>query len=381
MQLTRRPGTQHRLPHAARPRRRHVPVGHRPRQRARRDADAARRGRPGRASRPSRPSGPSAARCSSTPRQIRPVGVGELLARRRAPQARCSPPRACSTPSASGRCRSCPARVGLICGRASAAEKDVVENARRRWPAVRFEIREVAVQGADAVTEVIAALQRARPRPGRRRHRHRPRRRVGRGPAAVQQRDPGPRRRRRAAPPSSAPSATTSTPRCSTSSPTWRASTPTDAGQAGGARRRPSSAPRRRQPRDRLRRAVGTRVASERRTWRPCVSRPVMADPAAMIDARRQELDALTDARPPPRRWPRVHRAADQIAAPAARRSRALSPAVHPRARLCRGAAPRRPRGHGPGATSTVGRAAAGAGRPRRLRRAPGRLSPGAEAG
>ena len=52
-----------------------------------------------------------------------------------------------------------PNKVGLICGRNSAAEKDVVENARRRWPAVEFEIREVAVQGAAAVIEVSAALR------------------------------------------------------------------------------------------------------------------------------------------------------------------------------------------------------------------------------
>src|SRR5699024_11321302 len=52
-----------------------------------------------------------------------------------------------------------PRTVGLICGRESAAERDVVVNARRRWPAVRFEIREVAVQGAKAVREVSAALR------------------------------------------------------------------------------------------------------------------------------------------------------------------------------------------------------------------------------
>lgn len=52
-----------------------------------------------------------------------------------------------------------PRRVGLICGRNSAAEKDVVENAKRRWPAVAFEIREVAVQGSAAVIEVSAALR------------------------------------------------------------------------------------------------------------------------------------------------------------------------------------------------------------------------------
>jgi exodeoxyribonuclease VII large subunit len=46
----------------------------------------------------------------------------------------------------------------LICGRNTDAEKDVVENARRRWPSVQFEIREVAVQGAAAVVEVSEAL-------------------------------------------------------------------------------------------------------------------------------------------------------------------------------------------------------------------------------
>jgi len=52
-----------------------------------------------------------------------------------------------------------PRKIGLICGRASAAEHDVVENAKRRWPAVLFEIREVAVQGGNAVVEVSAALR------------------------------------------------------------------------------------------------------------------------------------------------------------------------------------------------------------------------------
>src|SRR5690606_30427818 len=52
-----------------------------------------------------------------------------------------------------------PRVVGLVCGRASAAERDVVENARRRWPAVRFDIRAVAVQGPNAVTEVIDAVR------------------------------------------------------------------------------------------------------------------------------------------------------------------------------------------------------------------------------
>ncbi len=52
-----------------------------------------------------------------------------------------------------------PRTVGLITGRASAAERDVVENARRRWPAVPITLREVAVQGPLAVTQVMDALR------------------------------------------------------------------------------------------------------------------------------------------------------------------------------------------------------------------------------
>ncbi|WP_407344358.1 exodeoxyribonuclease VII large subunit [Pengzhenrongella phosphoraccumulans] len=51
-----------------------------------------------------------------------------------------------------------PAVVGLICGRESKAEHDVVVNAQARWPQVRFEIREVAVQGVGAVPQVSAAI-------------------------------------------------------------------------------------------------------------------------------------------------------------------------------------------------------------------------------
>lgn len=52
-----------------------------------------------------------------------------------------------------------PRSVGLITGRGSAAERDVVQNARRRWPAVRFEVRQVPMQGRDCVGGVRAALR------------------------------------------------------------------------------------------------------------------------------------------------------------------------------------------------------------------------------
>ncbi|MEX3609459.1 exodeoxyribonuclease VII large subunit [Rothia sp. LK2588] len=51
-----------------------------------------------------------------------------------------------------------PHRVGLITGRNSDAEKDVIRNASLRWPSVEFEVREVAVQGVNALREVTETL-------------------------------------------------------------------------------------------------------------------------------------------------------------------------------------------------------------------------------
>ena len=91
-------------------------------------------------------------------KEIRQVGVGELLARLEALKEKLAleglfnADRKIALPRL-------PRTVGLICGRNTDAEKDVVENARRRWPAVQFEIREVAVQGAGAVVEVSQALR------------------------------------------------------------------------------------------------------------------------------------------------------------------------------------------------------------------------------
>jgi exodeoxyribonuclease VII large subunit len=95
---------------------------------------------------------------SMSVKEIRQVGVGELLARLEllkstlADEGLFDLERKKALPFL-------PKKVGLLCGRNSDAEKDVVENAKRRWPAVEFEIREVAVQGAAAVVEVCAALR------------------------------------------------------------------------------------------------------------------------------------------------------------------------------------------------------------------------------
>ena len=89
--------------------------------------------------------------------EIRAVGVGELLARverlRQLLKAEglFDPSRKRSPPFL-------PAGVGLITGRGSAAEHDVLSNARLRWPAVRFEVRNVPVQGSAAVPQILEAL-------------------------------------------------------------------------------------------------------------------------------------------------------------------------------------------------------------------------------
>jgi exodeoxyribonuclease VII large subunit len=91
-------------------------------------------------------------------KEIRQVGVGELLARLEALKEKLAIEGLFSA-ERKAKLPLLPRTVGLICGRNTDAEKDVVENARRRWPAVQFEIREVAVQGAAAVLEVSTALR------------------------------------------------------------------------------------------------------------------------------------------------------------------------------------------------------------------------------
>jgi exodeoxyribonuclease VII large subunit len=51
-----------------------------------------------------------------------------------------------------------PTRIGLITGADSDAEKDVLKNARLRWPAAVFEVRHTPVQGPETASRVIAAL-------------------------------------------------------------------------------------------------------------------------------------------------------------------------------------------------------------------------------
>lgn len=89
--------------------------------------------------------------------EIRAVGIGQLLARierlRRllAAEGLFEPARKRPLPFL-------PNKVGLITGRASAAEHDVLTNAAARWPAVRFRVVNVATQGVLAVPEILMAL-------------------------------------------------------------------------------------------------------------------------------------------------------------------------------------------------------------------------------
>ena len=91
--------------------------------------------------------------------EMRQVGLGELLARLEALRKLL----AAEGLFAADRKRPLPflpRTIGLITGRASAAERDIVENARRRLPGARFRLENVATQGATAVNEIIDALER-----------------------------------------------------------------------------------------------------------------------------------------------------------------------------------------------------------------------------
>lgn len=89
--------------------------------------------------------------------EVRAVGLGELLAQ----LARLKELLASEGLFAVERKRPLPflpRSIGLICGRASDAMHDVMVNARERWPGMAFEVREVPVQGTEAVSSVIDAL-------------------------------------------------------------------------------------------------------------------------------------------------------------------------------------------------------------------------------
>lgn len=90
--------------------------------------------------------------------EMRPVGIGELLARverlRRtlAEEGLFAPERKTALPVL-------PQRIGLVTGRNSDAMHDVQRNVWLRWPGAQFEVVHAAMQGPQAGTEVSAALE------------------------------------------------------------------------------------------------------------------------------------------------------------------------------------------------------------------------------
>jgi exodeoxyribonuclease VII large subunit len=255
--------------------------------------------------------------------EIRPVGVGELLARIE----RLKRVLAAEGLFAADRKRALPflpGVVGLVCGRGSAAERDVMENAKRRWPAVQFRIEAVAVQGPYAVTEVVKALQALDADP------HVDVIIVARGGGSVEDLLPfSDESLLRAASACRTPivSAIGHEP----DSPLLdlvadvRASTPTDAGKlivpdVTDEQRRISLL------RDRAFRYVTTRVDREQDALRSLLARPVLATPERDIDRRAKEVgDLMSRARRS--LAASLDRAADDVTHLLAR-VRALSPAA-----------------------------------------------------
>jgi exodeoxyribonuclease VII large subunit len=90
--------------------------------------------------------------------EIRAVGIGELLARidrlRKLLDAE-----GLFDPRLKRPIPFLPNTIGLITGRASHAERDVISVAKDRWPAVSFAVRNTAVQGTNTVPQVVDALR------------------------------------------------------------------------------------------------------------------------------------------------------------------------------------------------------------------------------
>lgn len=92
-------------------------------------------------------------------RDIRMVGLGELLARlERRRQLLAA--EGLFAPDLKRALPFLPGRIGLVTAPGSAAERDVLENARRRWPSVSFVTAYAAMQGTRCAIEVIEAVER-----------------------------------------------------------------------------------------------------------------------------------------------------------------------------------------------------------------------------
>lgn len=254
-------------------------------------------------------------------REIRMVGLGELLARLEQ-RRQLLAAEGIFDPALKRRLPFLPRVVGLVTAPNSAAEKDVLENARRRWPGVRFETAYAAMQGQRAAGEVIEALDRLE------RNAEVDVIVVARGGGSVEDllpfSDEGLLRavHRTKTPVVSAIGHEQDTPLLDLVADV-RASTPTDAAKlvvpdVADELHRVGVA------RDRIRQSVGQFLAREQFGLDSLRARPALADPRNLLTARADEVEALRERC---RRTfgHRLDRAADDIDHHRAR-ARALSP-------------------------------------------------------
>lgn len=222
--------------------------------------------------------------------EVRRVGVGELLARLQRLQQLLAA-EGLFDPARKRRLPFLPQGVGLVTGRASAAERDVVAVSRQRWPGVRVRVLNCAVQGPHAAAEVIEAVRRLDRDPD-----------IdviviARGGGSVEDLLPfSDESLVRAVascrtPVISAIGHEPDTPLLDLVADV-RAATPTDAAK----RAVPDVADelqRVRQLWERARRATGGLLDREGQRLASLRSRPALSDPAAMVDGRRTDLDGL----------------------------------------------------------------------------------------
>ena len=89
---------------------------------------------------------------------IRHVGIGDLLAKLEALRRKLSD-EGLFAADRKQLLPFLPRCIGLVTGKDSDAEKDVLRNAQLRWPSVQFRIRYAAVQGDQAASQVMGAIK------------------------------------------------------------------------------------------------------------------------------------------------------------------------------------------------------------------------------
>ena len=225
-------------------------------------------------------------------REIRMVGIGELLARLERRRQLLAAEGLFAT-ELKRRLPFLPGLVGLVTAPGSAAERDVLDNARRRWAAVEFRVEHATMQGPRAAAEVIDAVRRLETDPAVEVIV------VARGGGSVEDLLPFSDEgliRTVAAVRTPVVSAIGHEP----DSPLLdyvadvRASTPTDAAKLVVPDVR-EEGHRIRVARDRMRSAVRSRVTHEQAALDALRSRPAMADPRSMVDARIEEIRLLRE--------------------------------------------------------------------------------------